>query len=234
MSTIRLTPSLEIDSCLADKGYWHGQLPSKSIVPAAWLSLKEASALLPVDQYAKDAGRFRTLNRFMLELVDPLTAKFDEIRSTSPYRQAAIYNPELGDMSRKYQRGSHLDDNNLVLREVMASVAPSLFKLTAATSLPVNVHHVRYRAMPDRPARNSPAGFHKDGERFISVHLIDRSDILGGANHIADNDKKLLASFTLQKPGDSFLIDDNAVWHSVDDMSVAPGVSIRHSRHLTN
>jgi len=193
-----------------------------------WQELVQASEFLPKDVYAEGANRYRTLNRFFLEVLSPERALLQEDGSGAAYEQTKIYNPELGGIARDYPRSVVVCETNLVLREIVSAFAAVFCRITRATfpqRFDLNVHHVRYLAIPGAPSRNSPSGYHKDGERFISVHLLGRTDMVGGANKITGNDRRLLADFTLQRRGECFLIDDDRVWHSIEEMSAALGAA---------
>lgn len=182
---------------------------------------------MPRDIYAKEGTRYRTLNRFVLLKINSEEALLQPVPSDFPYSQGAEYNLELGGIARDYRQGAIATSKNIVLQEIFSAFAPGLLRVAsfpvAFTKLQINVHHIRYAAFAGSPSRNSPPGYHKDGERFISVHLLDRRHLCGGINRIANNSRKQVAEFTLRQPGESFLIDDEKVWHSVDEMTVAEG-----------
>lgn len=216
--------SHDIERELRSVGFWRGGVPASAIETEDWHSLVAASEQLQPDVYAPDAGRCRSLNRFRWNDTS-LGPRLVDAGNAAPYRQSSVYNPELGDVHRKYPTSAALNASSTVLVEIAGTIAPALCRIASSPLLLINVHHVRYCCRPARPARNSPAGLHKDGERFISVHLIARRDVIGGMNRIADNERRCIAEFTLERPGDCFLIDDDRVWHGVDMMEVSAGAS---------
>ena len=230
MEAFSLQNNVKVDQDLIENGIWRGQMPSSSVGSEDWHAFLRASEHLPSDLYAKEANRRRTLNRFVLEVISPAEALLQPSSSDSLYCQSENYNPELGGIARHYEQGAVACLNNIVLQEIFSAFALSLCRIasfsTAIRKFCINVHHIRYSASAGSPARNSPPGYHKDGERFISVHLLDRRNLLGGMNRIADNKRKEIAEFTLQEPGECFLIDDEKVWHSVDEMTIAPGATL--------
>ncbi|MGA3150822.1 MAG: 2OG-Fe dioxygenase family protein [Streptosporangiaceae bacterium] len=178
---------------------------------------------MPPDDYARDAGRHRTFNVYTLECLPDDTASLEAVAADIAYRQDAEFNPELGNISRTYPASRVLRPDNAALTEILGRTAPAFAALCGSATFRVHAHHIRYRARPGRPARNSPAGYHRDGERFISVHLLGRDSVVGGANRIADNAEGEIAEFTLALPGDCFVIDDDRVLHAVDEIAVQPG-----------
>jgi hypothetical protein len=218
-----------IENSLSRWGFWLGQAPSAAVQSQDWHSLVRASEMLPRDAYANEANRYRTFNRLLLKVFSPDTAELQDECSGTPYIQTKNYNPELGGVARRYPPSAVISEKNLVLQEILSTFATSLCRVAYGAYLGtfrVNVHHVRYLATQASPSRNSPSGLHKDGERFISVHLLTRKDMSGGANKIAGNDHEMLAEFTLERPGQCFLIDDEKVWHSIEEMYVGPGATV--------
>jgi hypothetical protein len=222
MQKLDLAAGQTISSSLQTNGYWQGVVPSNADRSAHWQELCAASSILPRDTYAEDASRYRTLNRFRIVVLDRNQASLWEDTSEPAYEQTKHHNPELGGIPRHYERSSLICETNPVIKEILGTFIGALCEVVdngKQTIFDVNVHHIRYLAQPGKPSRNSPAGFHKDGERFISVHLLDRSNVEGGANRIADNQLRVLSEFTMQRAGECFLIDDEMVWHSVDAIS---------------
>jgi hypothetical protein len=210
-------------AALESDGFWLGRLPNESLQTEDWRMLQQASQQLPSDEYAIEAGRHRTFNVYTLECLPNDTASLEAMAVDIAYRQDAEFNPELGDISRAYPPSRVLQPNNAALTEILGGTAPVLSTLCGSTTFRVHAHHIRYLARPGRPARNSPGGYHRDGERFISVHLLARDSVVGGANRIADNEEREISEFTLAEPGDCFVIDDDRVLHAVDEIAVQPG-----------
>jgi hypothetical protein len=213
-----LRAALEID------GFWVGRLPDESRSTEDWRVLQQAAPHLPQDEYAVEAGRYRTFNVYTLDYLANGTATLEGMQAGIAYRQDADYNPELGNISRAYPPSRVLQPNNAVLIEILSRTVPVLSARCGSTTFRIHAHHIRYLALPDRPARNSPTGYHRDGERFISVHLLARDGVLGGANRIADDREMLISDFTLAEPGDCFLVDDDRVLHAVDEIFVQPNM----------
>jgi hypothetical protein len=213
-----------IGDSLVESGFWRGQVPSASVGSSDWNALIQAAENLPHDSYAEAASRYRTFNRFELQILTAERARLRENLASAGYAQSKQYNPELGGVVRRYERNPVVGETNSVLEEIVSTFAPVLHRVAGldfSSRFVINVHQVRYLARAGMPSRNSPSGFHKDGERFISVHLLARHNIAGDITRIASNDKALLEEFTLV-PGECFLIDDEKVWHSIGEMSAAP------------
>src|SRR5215813_1692123 len=102
MQQLQLMADLPIGQSLTRSGYWRGQLPEALFPLDALLELQKASDDLPADVYAPRANRFRTLNRFSVEVVDPSVALLEQNFESGSYVQSDRYNPELGGISRRY------------------------------------------------------------------------------------------------------------------------------------
>ena len=66
----------------------------------------------------------------------------------------------------------------------------------------------------------SPEGIHQDGEEYFGVLLINRYNISGGKSIIYDLNENILNEFELVKPGDSYIVSDKLVKHSVTPIEV--------------
>jgi len=90
----------------------------------------------------------------------------------------------------------------------------------------VSVTHlilIRFTATPGRPCDTSPPGLHKDGEKYIATLLIGRCGAVGGEVVITDNDKRELDRFTMREMGESYVFDDDRIWHMLTPVAVMEG-----------
>ena len=91
------------------------------------------------------------------------------------------------------------------------------------TSYSVNVHVIRFSATPTRPCDTSPAGLHKDGEKYLATHLLARCGAEGGEVVITDNDKREMDRFTMREAGECYVFDDDRVWHMLTPVKTREG-----------
>jgi len=111
--------------------------------------------------------------------------------------------------------------------EVLKFYASPILSLEKLKSITSNVHMMRMEAQANLPCHTSPKGLHKDGEDYICLYLMNKSNVKGGINTITDNDKNILDQFSLNNPGESYIIKDEKVWHSLsavecnDESSIA-------------
>lgn len=87
----------------------------------------------------------------------------------------------------------------------------------------VNMHVIRFAATPGRPCNTSPRGLHKDGEKYISTHLLGRRGGQGGEVIITDNDKREIDRFTMRESGDCYVFDYDRIWHMLTPVAVMEG-----------
>jgi hypothetical protein len=87
----------------------------------------------------------------------------------------------------------------------------------------VNMHVIRFAATPGRLCDTSPPGLHKDGEKYISTHLLGRCGVQGGEVIITDNDKREIDRFTMRESGECYVFDDDRIWHMLTPVAVMEG-----------
>jgi hypothetical protein len=110
--------------------------------------------------------------------------------------------------------------------EVLKFYASPILTLENINSITSNVHLMRMEAKENYPCDTSPKGLHKDGENFICVYLLNKSNVKGGINCITDNNKNILDQFSLDKIGESYIIKDEMVWHSLSPVECKDESSI--------
>jgi hypothetical protein len=79
----------------------------------------------------------------------------------------------------------------------------------------VRIHQIRIVASIDEPGLPAPEGIHQDGTDFLTLHLVQRHNVVGGASTIYDLAGGPIQSYTLQAPLDSLIIEDSRIMHGV-------------------
>jgi hypothetical protein len=87
----------------------------------------------------------------------------------------------------------------------------------------VRVHQVRIVATREERGEPAPEGIHQDGTDFLTLHLVRRQNIAGAESTIYDLDRKPIASYTMRKPLDSFILEDPRIMHGVTPAYPADG-----------
>ncbi len=218
----RITTSHNIQSELKNPGY--------SVVPADKIQISEELnkekkiffkdwSGLELDQFMNDGGKYRlrrygrySLNSESESLlfqgdVDYFQSKYlnelngGEVRKFAPLCKETVDNRFLHELII-------FDFSQLPLRDELKN---QMFN--------VGVHQIRILAEPGKQGQPAPEGIHKDGEMFTVQHLVERNNIEGGQNAAYDNDKNLIATWMQSKHFDSYYFEDDAIYHSVSQIT---------------
>lgn len=179
-----------------------------------WLSLSIDYADLAPDDYLPDNGkyRFRRYGRFSF---DPSTEELNRLphqdyfksadtsitRKFAPLLDTTFDNPFLHEMIR-------FDFRHFPIPDTMKQ---SMWE--------VQVHLIRVTASADADGHPTPQGIHKDGAKFVTVHLAELVNAKGGDVSIYDNDKNLLSTHRLNQIMDFYLFKHDMLWHKADPIT---------------
>mmetsp|Transcript_1596 Transcript_1596/g.4080 ORF Transcript_1596/g.4080 Transcript_1596/m.4080 type:complete len:186 (+) Transcript_1596:439-996(+) len=88
----------------------------------------------------------------------------------------------------------------------------------------LGVHTIRTSA----PGMPTPEGVHRDGYAFVHTTIVAREGIDGGSSrvHTGKYDDPLLD--VPMTPGDTLIINDQAVMHSVSNITISTGQTVGH------
>ncbi len=137
--------------------------------------------------------------------------------------QLKKYNTTIGGLPREYAPLPPAIAASIGVRKMIAHHLHYLPLSAVGARYLVNVHLIRFTATPGRPCDTSPPGLHKDGEKYIATHLLSRCGAHGGEVVITDNDKHELDRFTMRECGESYVFDDDRVWHMLTPVAVLEG-----------
>lgn len=207
---------------LVEGGYTRTPLPLDRTMINALSRLSAAAWTLPIDQYYDGGVRHRSFNRYRVKISqETIDIRSDE--QDTPYFQHEKYNTTLGGIDRRYPP---LPPDVSLDEGLCKMICMTIRRLPLARKIPefaVNLHLMRFSATPGQLCDTSPPGYHKDGERYIGVTMLTFCGCNGGEVHIADNDKTEREHFTLREMGESYLIDDEMVWHKLSPVEVGLG-----------
>jgi hypothetical protein len=181
---------------------------------ASFATWRRAWEDLPADVYLTDGGsyRFRRHGRFSFCPAKDEMSRLPE----GAYFQSAEVNRFAGDIPRKFAPLSEETFCNPLLHEIIR-LNFKCFPLTpecAARPWTVDVHLVRVRATRLELGKPTPEGIHCDGFKYVSFHMIDRQNVVGGVSEIYDNNKQLLRARPLIDLFDSCYADDTRIMHA--------------------
>jgi hypothetical protein len=183
--------------------------------------LREECRDLPADPRAKNGERRRRYARYIYLPWRNCLA----LQPVTTYSQESSLNPDDGGTVRQFEELTPGMRTNKFLKELIRRDFAMLPISDEEACIPwdVGVHVVQMFARPGIPGISSPDCLHKDGEPFTYIHLLERRDVIGGENIVADNSKRIILDCTLTDPMDSLVIRDEAVYHQVKRIEVAPG-----------
>jgi hypothetical protein len=84
----------------------------------------------------------------------------------------------------------------------------------------INCHFVRITSLSNAPGEPAPEGIHRDGFEYISIHLINKTNCIGGETTIFNNERKPLLNKTLENPFDSIYFNDQNCLHHTSPIYV--------------
>ena len=207
---------------ILDRGYTRRRVNVDEDVARALAELATAAWSMPRDQYYDAGLRSRTLNRFSASIVEDgaIIAAAD---STKPYVQLDRYNTTIGSQPREYAPLPVAIADSAGVRKLMARHLQYLPWSEVGKTYSVNMHVMRFAATPSRPCDTSPPGLHKDGEKYLAVHLLARCGAGGGEVVIADNDKREMDRITMREVGECYAFDDDRIWHMLTPVTTLEG-----------
>jgi len=213
-SQIQTTHSIQTD--LAQQSYSHvtaDELQLSAEVQAAWQQLQAAYAELPADNFLPGgaAYRFRRYDSFQFH---PTTGELALLPHRAYFQNTDI-NAVTGGIARDFAPLTSEIAANPFLHELIRFDFAQ-FPIDEAlrqANWKVDVHLVRVVARAGESAHPTPEGVHRDGAEYVTVHLAELENAVGGEASIYDDRKRHLASFTLQNVLDSYLFHDAILWH---------------------
>jgi hypothetical protein len=207
---------------ILQQGYTRRRVPIDEDIARAMADLAHAAWSMPRDQYYEAGARFRTLNRFTARIAgDGVFVAAGDV--SQPYVQLDKYNTTIGSVPRRYSPLPIALADSPGVRKLIAHHLQYLPWSHAGKTFSINMHVMRFAAAPDRPCDTSPPGLHKDGEKYLAIHLLARCGAGGGELVIADNDKRELERFTMREAGECYAFDDDRIWHMLTPVTALEG-----------
>jgi hypothetical protein len=183
----------------------------------AWQDFVASWDDLRPDTYMADGGRYR-LRRHATYAAAP----GGEIQRGPhrPHYQTVGHNPLNGGLERWFEPALPQVGEGAAMMSLLSGTR-DVFEASAAEAPAwhVEAHQFRIEARPDVAGKPTPEGMHRDGVAFVLVTLIGRENVAGGVTAIRVDGREGEASFTLEHPLDTVLLDDSRVWHGVTPIS---------------
>ena len=205
---------------LTRRGYCH--LPAQAWVVAGdgTDSFDEFSRCwedLPPDPYMRGtpATRYRRHSVFVYSK----TTHELRVLPEEPYWQERDHNPLFGGSYRYFSPIRNAESTWSCIHTFVHECVNLIISLPELVK--VNAHLVRVMAFDKVPGDPSPEGLHRDGFRYISIHLIKRKNVVGGKTTICSADRDSTNELTLLQPMDSVVIDDQRLLHQTGPIVAA-------------
>lgn len=201
-------------------GSMHDQL-SRAVGPAfdsEWQAFVESWNHLEPDPYLASVGLTRRRRHAVayLDMEDGAVT----FGPHEPHYQSQVYNALQGGIDRWFEPITDDIKNNVCLEGLLAFCAGLFVEQAPSVELwKIEIHQFRIEAYPDRLGEPTPEGTHRDGVDFVAVTLIERHNILSGTTSVHSLSGEELAHFTLTRPLDTVLIDDQRLAHGVTAVS---------------
>jgi hypothetical protein len=196
---------------------------------SAWDDLRREYEVMGRDVYYPGQGEMRRMRRYSRFMFDPATGQLTRLPEEA-YYQSARQNGVAGGIQRRFDVVSDRTAENPFFR----SLVPLDF---AQFPIPAehldrqwiaHVHQIRVVVEAAKAAPVAPEGIHSDGYPFASLHLVRRSNVLGGDSALYDADGTELFATSLRHPLDTIYFEDGRLKHSVTPIQGLPGaVGIR-------
>jgi hypothetical protein len=191
--------------------------------PAEWNEFTRSWDRLVVDQYMKEGDTYRE-RRFCKYLVDAASMSFVGLEDFFFFQDISV-NRYAGNLLREFAPVEAHIRKGRILQAIIARCLESILVCldSSETRWRVYVHQFRINCNRALTGRPTPEGLHRDGHDFISMHLISRVNVVGGASIICDRDGRSLTNATLTNPLDGFVINDRSVLHGVTPITSEDG-----------
>jgi hypothetical protein len=180
-----------------------------------WSGFADSWNHLDKDNYMQNGATFRE-RRFGHFIYHEENGRIQPTGRTSFYQSKNINN-YAGGVDRIFTPLKNIVYYNRFLHHIIESSLEQ-FRLTfgiKSKMWDVTLHQFRILASNHTGSKPTPEGIHRDGHKFVSMHLIRRENIEGGISKLYNNNLELIKERTLVEPMDSLLIADEILMHDV-------------------
>ena len=178
---------------------------------AGWESFAASWDDLGLDTYMADGGRYRRRRHAAFAATeDAITRKPHQ-----PHYQSRDYNALNGGIERWFAPVTDATAEHPALQAILRTCRAMFGRLAQPRGWHVEIHQFRVTARPGEEGKPTPEGMHRDGVDYVLVLLVSRVNVASGVTSIHDDERRQLDSFTLTRPLDSALVDDQRVYHGV-------------------
>jgi hypothetical protein len=177
---------------------------------------------LPADRYLRDGGRYRYRRHACF--VHDLAHDSLELAPRRAHWQSTLYNALHGGMQRWFEPIVPAIADDARCHDLLRGLGGLFAAARPAPRWYIEAHQFRIDTA-DGIGRPTPEGAHRDGVDFVAIVLVRRDALRGGETRVfpaqgAGGGER----FTMQRPGETLLLDDTRVIHETTPIQpLAPG-----------
>ncbi len=218
-------PKQKIEAELSQHGFSHVPADIMGALLAAaglsdWEGFADSWNDLGLDTYMADGGRYRRRRHAAFRA----TASGFDRKPHQPHYQSRDYNALNGGLARWFDPITEATAVHPALRAILRVCKTVFDDCTDPATRPaawhIELHQFRIEAKPGENGQPTPEGLHRDGVDWVLVLLVRRENVASGETSIHDLQRRLVGSFTLERPMEAALVDDGRVYHGVT--AIAP------------
>ncbi|WP_348761962.1 2OG-Fe dioxygenase family protein [uncultured Salinisphaera sp.] len=174
---------------------------------------------MPRDGHMADGGTYRRRRHATLAA----HAESDEWfkKAHQPHYQGRDFNNLNGGIARHYEpiEDSVLDGETL--GSIVGLGCRVFGRLAPYYPWHIELHQFRIESEGGFVGKPTPEGIHRDGVNFVIMAMVQHRNMASGESTIYDLEKSPLSTFTLDKPLDLAIVNDEQVFHGVSPISAA-------------
>ncbi|MGB0682388.1 MAG: 2OG-Fe dioxygenase family protein [Magnetovibrionaceae bacterium] len=207
----------DLADALRISGFWHGK---GKVNRQLWSFFNEAQFAtfarywehLLLDTHMRDGGTYRFRRYSQLHYDNESHAL--TLLAHEAYEQPAYINSLNGGFKRHFEPIEETFLEHPFFMGLIHWLGAAYTKASEHAAWNIKLHPYRIIA-GEAEGEPSPEGLHRDGVDFICSMLVRRSNVTGGETKITDNNRKTLATFTMNDPCDIMIGADARVMHGV-------------------
>lgn len=185
---------------------------------------------MPSDPYLASVSRSRRFGKYLLRDLRHTELPIALEYKGNVFMQSGSYNDLVRDgkmaLVRQYTEHAPAFFSSAGVQRILQHCARSMASMGAEPDVAweLGLHALRLTA----PGEVTPEGVHRDGYHYVLSTVVARHGVVGGHSlvHAGKQARPLLE--VPMAAGDSLLVDDRAVFHSVSNVSCAPGFARGH------
>ncbi len=178
-----------------------------------WHTFAESWNDLQLDNYMRDAGRYRKRRHAVCTL--SASGKLEQ-RLSLPHYQSVQYNRLNGGVERWFAPIEEQIFESPIFQSLLRGFAELVAPLaTDVEHWQAEAHQFRIEANNGQEGLPTPEGVHRDGVDFVLVMMVQRLNIAAGETSLYHPSGLTLGSFMLEHPMQTVILDDHQILHGV-------------------